>query len=494
LTRSQPVRPLTLPEINVLDDQAFAAAFAGVLEHSPQYAQYAAGQRPFADAEAVAAAFAAAVQQDSPAAQLSLIRAHPDLAGKAALAGDLTAESAREQASAGLDRLTPAEYAEFQELNSAYHEKFGLPYVVCVREHTKDSIFEGARRRLSNSPEQERAAALHEIARIARLRILDLVQSEDLMQSPALIQNPASVPSEEKMPETVPTTVPTPVPTKVKVKLGANNYGKADVRLFKVFRDAPRHEIKDVWVRVAMEGDFDAAHVSGDNTDLLATDTVRNTIYGLAVDGFTGSVEEYGKTLIRHFVAQGPKVARATAYFTEHQWQRLSVDGQEHDHSFVRQMPKHTAVVEGDGQTFTVTSGIDELYVLKTTQSGWEGYLQEQFTTLPETNDRILATVVTAKWEYAVPECDYDAVWGRVYQTILDTFTDHYSPSVQNTLYRMGEAILTLCPEISRVHFSFPNRHHIRYNTERHGIQNPNTVFHADAEPYGQIEGWVERA
>lgn len=468
MTRSNSAQPLTLPEVNTLSDQAFADAFAGVLEHSPQYARFAARQRPFADAEAVAAAFAAAVQQDSPDAQLALIRAHPDLAGKAALAGELTLESAHEQASAGLDRLTPDEYAEFHRLNAAYHEQFGLPYVVCVRENTKDSIFEGARRRLSNTPEQERAAALHEIARIARLRVLDLVHSEGM--------------------------TPSKLPAKVKVKMGANNYGKADVRLFKVFRDAPRHEIKDVWVRVAMEGDFDAAHVSGDNTDLLATDTVRNTIYGLAVDGFTGSVEDYGKTLIRHFVSQGPKVARATAYFTEHQWQRLTVDGQEHDHSFVRQMPKHTAVVEGDGHTFTVTSGIDELYVLKTTQSGWEGYLMEQFTTLPETNDRILATVVTCKWEYAVPQCDYDAVWNRVYQTILDTFTDHYSPSVQNTLYRMGEAILTLCPEISRVHFSFPNRHHIRYNTERHGIENPNTVFHADAEPYGQIEGWVERA
>ena len=172
----------------------------------------------------------------------------------------------------------------------------------------------------------------------------------------------------------------------------------------------------------------------------------------------------------------------------------MLANGQEHDHAFVRQMPKHTAVVEGDGTDFTVTSGIDELYILKTTQSGWEGYLHEQFTTLPETSDRILATVVTAKWEYALESCDYDAVWQRVYTQLLSTFTDHYSPSMQNTLYRLGEAILSGSPEISRIHFSFPNRHHIRYNTERFGIPNPNTVFHADAEPYGLIEGWVERA
>ena len=172
----------------------------------------------------------------------------------------------------------------------------------------------------------------------------------------------------------------------------------------------------------------------------------------------------------------------------------MHANGAEHDHSFVRQMPKHTAVVEGDGETFTVTSGIEELFILKTTQSGWEGYHKEAFTTLPETNDRILATVVSSKWEYQVDDCDYDDVWQRVYTSLIDTFTDHYSHSMQATLYKIGETVLTRCPEISRIFFSFPNRHHIQYNTERHGVQNPNSVFHADAEPYGQIEGWVERA
>ncbi|WP_407542260.1 urate oxidase (plasmid) [Deinococcus radiomollis] len=280
---------------------------------------------------------------------------------------------------------------------------------------------------------------------------------------------------------------------KVKVVLGQNNYGKADVRLFKVFRDQARHEVKDVWVNVAMEGDFQAAHVLGDNTDLLATDTVRNTVYALAEDGLTGSVEEYGKVLIRHLVQAGPKVSRVRVSFTEHLWQRTVSDGQEHDHSFSRLMPKHTAWVEGDAQDFTVSSGIDELFILKTTQSGWEGFLREGYTSLPDTDDRILATVVTAKWEYLPGEVDYDEVWQRVYDQLLSTFGDHYSPSMQNTLYRMGEAILTRCPEISRIHFSFPNRHHIRYNLERFGLENNNTIFHADAEPYGLIEGWVER-
>lgn len=166
----------SLADVNALTPQAFANYFGGVLEYSPQYAEAAARARPFESAEEIAQAFSAAVKADSQDAQLSLIRAHPDLAGKAALAGELTAESASEQASAGLGNLSAAEFAEFQRLNTAYHQKFGLPYVVCVRENDKASIFEGARTRLGNTPDQERAAALHEISRIARLRILDLVR------------------------------------------------------------------------------------------------------------------------------------------------------------------------------------------------------------------------------------------------------------------------------------------------------------------------------
>ncbi|MVN86354.1 2-oxo-4-hydroxy-4-carboxy-5-ureidoimidazoline decarboxylase [Deinococcus sp. HMF7620] len=170
---------LSLSVLNALSPAAFAAHFAGVLEHSPHYAAQVAAGRPFDTPEALAQAFAQAARSGSPAETLALIRAHPDLAGKAALAGDLTPESAHEQASAGLDRLTPEEYAEFQALNAAYHERFAMPYVVCVREQTKASIFEGARRRLTHTPEQERGAALHEIGRIARLRVLDLIHSQE---------------------------------------------------------------------------------------------------------------------------------------------------------------------------------------------------------------------------------------------------------------------------------------------------------------------------
>jgi len=140
-----------------------------------------------------------------------------------------------------------------------------------------------------------------------------------------------------------------------------------------------------------------------------------------------------------------------------------------------------------------VEAGIDDVYVLKTTNSGWEGFYRERFTTLPETNDRILATIVTAKWEYDAIDADFDDLWNGVMEQTLKTFTDHYSPSVQNTLYRTGKAVLERFPEIGRIWYSFPNVHHIPYDLERFGIENEGEIFHATQDPYGQIEGWVER-
>jgi urate oxidase len=282
-------------------------------------------------------------------------------------------------------------------------------------------------------------------------------------------------------------------PTGRKIVLGQNNYGKSNIRLVKVFRDTERHEITDVWVDVALFGDFEAAHVEGDNTGLIATDTMRNTVYALAKDQLIGSVEDFGMKLIRHFVETGPTVERVRIRFTEHLWDRIVVDGREHEHSFVRAAGKHTATVEGDGNDVAIQSGIDDLLVLKTTNSGWEGYLKDRFTTLPETRDRILATVVTANWLYNTTEIDFDETWGEVKEQMLATVTDHYSPSVQNTLYRIGKAVLERFSEIEKIHLSFPNKHHIPYDLSRFGMENAGEVLHAAAEPYGLIEGWVER-
>ena len=278
------------------------------------------------------------------------------------------------------------------------------------------------------------------------------------------------------------------------IVLGQNNYGKSEVRLFKVNRATDRHEVWDLDVRVSLEGDFDAAHYDGDNSKLLATDTMRNTVYALAKDHLSGSIEDFGLALVAHFLEAGPTVTGCRIEITQFPWRRIEADGQPHDHSFVRGRGERKARVHGDetGER-KVEAGIDDVYVLKTTNSGWEGFHRERFTTLPETDDRVLATIVTAKWEYNVLDADFDRLWTGVMQSTLETFTDHYSPSVQNTLYRMGKAALEGFPEIERIWYSFPNVHHIAYDLGRFGIQNKGEILHATQDPYGQIEGWVER-
>jgi len=141
-----------------------------------------------------------------------------------------------------------------------------------------------------------------------------------------------------------------------------------------------------------------------------------------------------------------------------------------------------------------IQAGIDDLLVLKTTGSGWEGFLRDRYTTLAETSDRILATVIAARWSYSGMDIDFTAAWGAVRETILEAFSDHYSPSVQFTLHHMGKAVLDARPEVERISFSLPNKHHLLYDLGRFGLENENEIFHATDEPYGLIEGTIERS
>ncbi|HEV8223743.1 MAG TPA: urate oxidase [Rubrobacteraceae bacterium] len=280
-----------------------------------------------------------------------------------------------------------------------------------------------------------------------------------------------------------------------RIVLGQNSYGKSGVRLVKVKRGAGRHDLWDLDVAVALEGDFEAAYVEGDNAGLLATDTMRNTVYALARDHLTGSIEEFGLALVDHFLEAGPTVERAEVSITQFPWNRIEVDSRGHEHSFVRASGERTAkVTRAEGGDRSVKAGFDNLLVMKTTQSGWEGFLKERFTTLPDTDDRILATVATAEWSYGKDvDLDFDGLWGGVRDRILATFTDHYSTSVQNTLYRIGKTVLEAFHEVEKIRLSFPNKHHIPYDLSRFGMENPNEIFWATDEPYGLIEGSVER-
>ena len=278
--------------------------------------------------------------------------------------------------------------------------------------------------------------------------------------------------------------------------LGQNNYGKSRVRLVRVARHPDRHDIADLTVDVALEGDFTAAHVAGDNTGLLATDTMRNTVYALAQGHPVDDIERFGMRLVERFVAAGPSVRRARIHLVSHPWQRLVTrDGAPHEHAFQRGSGgDRVATVAGDASAFEIEAGIDGLVVLKTTGSGWEGYLRDEYTSLAETDDRIMATEITARWTYRDADLDFTASWHAVRDVVLEAFGDHYSPSVQFTLHRMGEAVLEARPEVQRISLSLPNKHHLLYDLTRFGLDNDHEIFHATDEPYGLIEGTVERA
>jgi urate oxidase len=281
------------------------------------------------------------------------------------------------------------------------------------------------------------------------------------------------------------------------IRLGRNNYGKSRVRLVRVDRTPDRHEIADLTVDVALEGDFAAAHIAGDNAGLLATDTMRNTVYALARGFDVSDLERFGMRLVSHFVEAGPKVTGARIGLAAHPWERLTgAGGAPHEHAFRRGSGgDRVATVAGStGGGFEIEAGIDGLVVLKTTGSGWEGYLHDEFTSLAETDDRIMATEITARWTYGSTDVDFSASWQAVRSVVLEAFGDHYSPSVQFTLHRMGEAVLEARPEVQRISFSLPNKHHLLYDLGRFGIENDHEIFHATDEPYGLIEGTVERA
>lgn len=278
--------------------------------------------------------------------------------------------------------------------------------------------------------------------------------------------------------------------------LSQAGYGKSEVRLVKVSRRPDGHDLRDLTVDVGLEGDFAAAYVDGDNAGLIATDTMRNVVYALAQEHPIEDIESFGQRLAQHFLQTGPGVTRARVHIVEHPWSRLEVGGRPHEHAFQRGSGAvHVATVVGGGVGgIQIEAGIDDLSVLRTTGSGWEGFQRDRYTSLPETSDRILATIITARWSYGGRDVDFGASWQGVRDAILEAFADHYSPSVQFTLHHMGQAVLDARPEVQRISFSLPNRHHLLYDLGRFGLENDNEIFQATHEPYGLIEGTVERS
>lgn len=278
------------------------------------------------------------------------------------------------------------------------------------------------------------------------------------------------------------------------IALGPTSYGKSSVRLVKVIRDGARHSLRDLSVDVALEGDFAACYERGDNAGMPATDTMRNMVYVTAHEHPLDSIEAYGLALARRLLGSGPGVRRARARIVAHSWARLDADGRPHDHAFSREAGEATAAVVADAAGAQVSAGLENLLVLRTTGSGWTSFQRDEYTTLPDADDRILATALSAEWEYAGHEgLDFAALAAGVRARLLASFADHYSPSVQHTLYRMGRAVLEAFPAVRRVRMSMPNKHHLPFNLAPFGIEGRDTIFHATSEPYGLIEGSVER-
>ena len=273
-------------------------------------------------------------------------------------------------------------------------------------------------------------------------------------------------------------------------RLGAHGYGKSEIRVVKVVRGPGQHEVRDLTVDVMLRGAFAPAYVEGDTAGLLATDTMRNTVYAFAQEHPLDELESFGEVLVEHFLAAGPTVTGATVHVREHPWARLG----EHPHAFQRgHGGTRIAEVSADDGELRRSAGVEDLLVLETTGSGWAGFHRERFNTLPETDDRILATAIAASWDYA-PDADLAGLWPQVRDGILAAFADHYSPSVQFTLHRMGSAVLQAHPGIERVRLALPNRHHLPFDLARFGLEDRGQVFHATTEPYGIIEGTVERS
>ncbi len=279
------------------------------------------------------------------------------------------------------------------------------------------------------------------------------------------------------------------------VKILHDNYGKSRVRLLKVARNGARHELQNLTLAIALEGDFDAIHTDGDNTLCLPTDTMKNTVYVLA--GQTQEIEVpevFGQRLAEHFLANNQQISRVIIDIFQTSWKRMKFDGEEHDHSFVKgNGEKRTAKITAKRDNVTVESGVEDLIVLKTTDSGFVGFIKDEYTTLPEVTDRIFSTAIKAMWRYSKPEDATDDAFQVIRQTLLKVFAGHDSLSVQHTLYAIGEAILGDFPEVDEIAFSLPNIHCLPVDMTKFGQTNDNRIFVPTDEPHGLIEARLTR-
>ncbi|WP_127794607.1 factor-independent urate hydroxylase [Agromyces sp. LHK192] len=283
------------------------------------------------------------------------------------------------------------------------------------------------------------------------------------------------------------------------VRLGANKYGKAENRIVRIVRDTARHEIVDLNVTSQLRGAaLEDSYLTGDNSLVIATDTQKNTAFAFAKEHGIPSPEEFLLKLGAHFVDGYEWIDGGLWQAEQYEWERITVDGRPHDHSFVRSgRATRLAAVQRVGGKVHVTGGVKDLVVLKSTGSEFSGFHRDRYTTLAEASDRIMATSVTGRWRF-LPEAveagiDYNGLYADVLDVLLATFASVHSLALQQTLFAMGEAAIDARPELAEVRFAMPNKHHFTVDLSPFGLDNPNEVFIAADRPYGLIEGTVIR-
>jgi urate oxidase len=278
------------------------------------------------------------------------------------------------------------------------------------------------------------------------------------------------------------------------IVMGDNQYGKAENRVVRIYREASRHEIRDLNVSTSLRGPFEPAHLEGNQSNVLPTDTQKNTAFAYAKSHGVGSIEDYGLALARHFVADIAPVTGARIEIEEFAWERAVIDGVEHDHAWTRRGPEiRTAAITVDASGEHVIGGIKELVLLKSTGSEFFGFLKDEYTTLEETHDRVMATSLTAHWRFMGTDVDWDAAYAQVTATVIREFAMLQSLALQQTLWKIGTAILEGVPEIAEVKMSAPNKHHVAVDLSPFGLENPGEVFIAADRPYGLIQATVMR-
>ena len=279
------------------------------------------------------------------------------------------------------------------------------------------------------------------------------------------------------------------------VILASNSYGKSAVRLLKVERTGAHHVIRELAVDIALSGSFDSAHTEGDNSLVLPTDTMKNTVYAKARELTLGAPEDFGIALAHHFLDASAAATSARVTVKEHAWRRLVVADAPHDHAFERGSSElrvaHVTLERAKAPT--VVAGIEELLVLKSGRSAFSGYPRDKYTTLRETEDRILATSISTHWRYRDGTRSFADRFDTVRTVLLETFAHHDSKSVQHTLYAMGQAVLKSIEAVDEISITMPNKHHLLVDLNPLGLDNPNEIFVPTSEPYGLIEATLRR-